>query len=164
MKRKREKPLFKRRTSAAFEIVASLKSLPEIRRAILAQAKSLGIDGRRIYRVILAVEEACSNVIRHAYDRRTTNPLNVMIETTSNRVHVLIRDVGRPFDFNEYPSRDMVQRSLRARARGGYGIHLIKSLMDRCEYVRSDTGENNLSLVKYFGKPVKAAQGRRDRA
>lgn len=60
----------------------------------------------------------------------------------------MIRDVGKAFDFKNYPSKSLVRLALKKRAHGGYGVHLIKSLMDKYEYVRSDNGENHLRLVK----------------
>ena len=148
MKKKSEKAKPKRRVGATFEILAGLDSLKEIRHAIEAQARALGIARPKIYRVVLAVEEATSNVIRHAYGKRRLKPVSIEIEMTRAEVKILIRDVGRPFDFGNHPSRSEVRQALKKRSRGGYGVHLIKSMVDRYEYLRSDTGENHLRLVK----------------
>ena len=104
--------------------------------------------------MILAVEEACSNVIRHAYENGHARPLSLKIETTPKQIKVLLRDVGKPFDFDSYPSEITAQQALVARARGGYGVHLIKSLMDEYSYVRSEKGENHLQLIKNFKEIV----------
>lgn len=132
--------------------MADFRSLREIRRVIASQARALGIGREKIYKVLVAVEEACSNIIRHAYNAGEAKLLSVEIETTRRQVKILIRDIGKPFDFQRYPSTSTVRLALRRRARGGYGIHLIKKLMDKYEYIRSDTGENHLRLTKYFSR------------
>jgi len=154
----RGKKAVRRTASSSFELRAGLVSLREIRRVIESQARSLGIGRARIYGTILAVEEACSNVIRHAYAdgarpggrQRRLKPLAVSVETSAGRVEILIRDVGRAFDFERYPASAIADLALKKRLRGGYGIHLIKSLVDRYEYIRSENGENHLRLVKYL--------------
>lgn len=155
MKKKPKKPARNRRVTASFEIVANTRSLDEIRRVITSQARTLGISRAKIYKVILAVEEASSNVIRHAYSdghgkTRKLKPISIEIEMTRRRVKILIQDVGRAFDFSKYPAASVVRLALKKRLRGGYGIHLIKSLVDKYEYVRSDNGENHLRLVKHL--------------
>lgn len=152
MKKTPEKPALKRKVVASFELMADFRSLYEIRRVIVAQARTLGISRGRIYRVLVAVEEACSNVLRHAYDDKDAKLLSIEIETTRRQVKVLIRDIGKPFNFERYPSASMVKVAVKNRERGGYGIHLIKNLMDKYEYIRNDNGENHLRLIKYLSR------------
>lgn len=141
------------RVSASFELLADFRSLWEVRRVISAQAKTLGIGRNKIYRVLVAVEEACTNIIRHAYEENAAKRLSLEVETTKTHVKILIRDIGKPFDFDRYPSAAVVKMAVDKREKGGYGIHLIKALMDRYEYVRSNNGENHLRLIKYFRRP-----------
>ena len=149
MKKKPKPPAGKRRVSSSFELLADIRSLQKIRQAIEAQAVTLGISRNRIYRVLLAVEEATSNVIRHAYDGKgKSKPLYIDVEMSRHAVKILIRDVGKTFNFERHPSNRIVRLALQKRSRGGYGVHLIKSIMDKYEYVRNADGENHLRLVK----------------
>lgn len=148
MKKKPALRALERRATASVEIVANLRSLSKIRGAIETHAGTLGIGRSKFYRVMLAVEEAVSNVIRHVCKKSAKKSVSIRIETTRNEVRILIRDVGNDFDFETYPSGALVKAALKTRSRGGYGIHLIKSIMDKYEYVCGKNGETNLRLVK----------------
>ncbi|OGH56496.1 MAG: hypothetical protein A3G34_11490 [Candidatus Lindowbacteria bacterium RIFCSPLOWO2_12_FULL_62_27] len=148
MKKTPGAPSPERRVAISIQLVADFKSLLKIRRAVMAQATIIGARRSIIYRIILAVEEACSNIIRHAYRKHEPKTICVDIEATPQKMNIVIRDVGKAFDFQKYPARAVAQNAIRRRSKGGYGIHLIKSLVDNYEYIRSDNGENHLRLVK----------------
>jgi len=97
--------------------------------------------------ITLAVDEACSNVIKHAYDGPTRQPIQLTCHILNDRVEFLIRDFGKKVKIEEIKSRDL--EDVRP---GGLGVHLIRSVMDEVVYDNSMEIGNQLQLVKFFQK------------
>ena len=92
--------------------------------------------------IILAVDEACANVIRHAYQGRTDGEIGLSCSAKEDRIEFLLVDQGRP------PRPDSLQpRPLEEVRPGGLGTHLIRSVMDEVRYRPSEQG-NELFLAK----------------
>jgi len=100
------------------------------------------INDETIYNVQLAAHEACTNVIDHAYSGDTSQRMNITVELLPQSVIVTVKDTGVAFD----PSQ-VVPPNLDVPQVRGYGLHLIKNLMDEVDYRREDTG-NIWRLVK----------------
>ncbi len=92
--------------------------------------------------IILAVDEACANVIRHAYQGRTDGEIGLSCSAKEDRIEFLLVDQGRP------PRPDSLQPRTQEEVRpGGLGTHLIRSVMDEVRYRPSEQG-NELFLAK----------------
>jgi sigma-B regulation protein RsbU (phosphoserine phosphatase) len=91
----------------------------------------------------LAVDEACTNVLRHAYGGDVTRRLRLSFHLSSKELAVELHDFGLGFDPQSLPPLD----TERLRP-GGLGVHLIKSVMDEISYVHSETEGNTLRLTK----------------
>jgi len=91
----------------------------------------------------LAVDEACTNVLRHAYGGDVTRRLRLSFHLSSRELAVELHDFGLGFDPESLPPPDI--ENLRP---GGLGVYLIKSVMDTISYVHSETEGNTLKLTK----------------
>ena len=112
--------------------------IPRLIEWLEARCSSEGLSEDATLQIALAVEEAVSNVINHAFAGLpppyvTTVRLNIAEQLVS----VEIVDNGHPFDPTKAPDPD-VSASLEGRSPGGLGIHLIRGMMDRISYRRSD--------------------------
>lgn len=108
----------------------------------------------------LAVEEACCNVIEHAYGG-AGGPFSVHFERRGRDVHIAVRDCGRPFDPSAVTPPDM-RIPLEDRPIGGLGLHLIHQLMDEVHFSFSDEG-NMLVMVKRGAVRTSRARDRSER-
>ena len=93
--------------------------------------------------VELAVGEACINSIRHcSAEIPEESSVSVCFQLEDDKLVVMIRDSNAPFDFDSVapPDFDEVPES-------GYGIYLIKQIMDEVHYVYKD-GQNVLTMKK----------------
>ncbi len=102
----------------------------------------------------LAVDEACANVVEHAYAGRQ-GPLRVEIDRRRDRVAVTLIDQGRPFDAGRIEQADTgpdLGRYVKTGKKGGLGLFLIRKLADEVEYVRHGD-ENRLILVRRIPRP-----------
>jgi serine/threonine-protein kinase RsbW len=98
-------------------------------------ARRNGFTEAEAHELSLALNEACANAHAHAYEGRTDGRIDLRVEAASDRVRLTIRDYGVPFDPKTYAPPDLKQ----ARE-GGYGVYLIRKLMDRVEYQSTAAG------------------------
>ena len=122
-------------------------SLAEIGEFIVKAAQAAGLDKRATYAVQMAVDEACSNIVEHAYMGRRTGQIECTCEISSKSLTITLCDQGKPFD-PTFASDPDLSPKLKDRTSGGLGIYFIRKLMDRVEYSASDRG-NVLKLVKH---------------
>ena len=92
--------------------------------------------------IILAVDEACANVIRHAYQGRTDGEITLSCSAKGDRIEIVLVDQGRPV----WPDQ-LQPRPLDEIRPGGLGTHLIRTVMDEVRYRLSERG-NELFLAK----------------
>ena len=137
------------------EVVVRLSAEPRVmvivRAAVRETAVLVGLCSEEADGVVLAVDEALTNVIKHAYDRTTDKPIEVTMRATGQpperpAIHIAIRDYGKQVDPDEIKGRDLDE--LRA---GGLGMHIIHGVMDRVEYTPMPDGGTLLQMEKSAG-------------
>lgn len=103
---------------------------------------TLGLGSASSRDIVMAVDEAVSNVIRHGYGGAMTRPIRIVCRRRGKAFEVEVWDRGQEFDPFEQPVPP--PGDLR---RGGRGLFLIRSLVDEGEYMRED-GWNRVRLRK----------------
>lgn len=126
-------------------------SLPPIRDAVVQAAEMLGFDGQEVAKIEMAVGEASSNVIEHAY---LTQPLRyeieVLVQPFPNRLEVTIIDYSTiNFPVDEMPGVPL-DDYIDTQRRRGLGLYIIRNFVDHVEH-RFICGQGNeLKLIKYL--------------
>ncbi len=120
-----------------------------VREFVSASARKFGFSDEEVSKIALAVDEACTNVIKHAYKFDPTKDITVTIRPRGRTFEVSIKDTGREFDPGEIMAPDMKEYLTHYR-RGGLGIYLMKSLMDKVEYDIEPGKKNEVRLTKYL--------------
>ena len=92
--------------------------------------------------MVLGIDEACTNVIRHAYDLRDDQLIAISVEALSTCVRVRLRDYGE-----QTPAHKMRGRDHHEVKPGGLGLHLIRNAFDKVDYVLKPRG-TELVLTK----------------
>jgi serine/threonine-protein kinase RsbW len=131
---------------AELSLWAEPSDLVDIRHFVEETGHDLGLDNSSVYALELAIDEACTNVIMHAYEGRGGR-LELRIDVVDDRVEVMIRDWGQTFDPNAIPTPD-VDAPLEQRPIGGVGLFLMRQMMDRVDFQFSETGGNTLTMAK----------------
>jgi serine/threonine-protein kinase RsbW len=127
--------------------VLSIRSDParfrEVRVWLEGIALGLGLDAREAHETALAVNEVCANVHRHAYGGSKDGRIDLCAEAdaAAGTLRLTIRDYGVAFDVHAVPPPSAEPQE------GGYGVFLIRSLMDRAEFTNMGIG-TRVVLVK----------------
>lgn len=105
-----------------------------------------GLAGLAADALVVAVDEAISNILRHAYDEAANPAVTIEALADADGVEVTLTDSGRPFDPLEWVPAPL-EGGAAERPVGGLGIHLMRSLVDRLTYRREEAA-NRLTLRK----------------
>ncbi|HEV3408915.1 MAG TPA: ATP-binding protein [Chthoniobacterales bacterium] len=92
--------------------------------------------------MVLGVDEACTNIIRHAYHLRDDQPIALSLEGQPDRVCMRLRDYGK----QSHPEK-MKGRAHDLIRPGGLGLHLIRTAFDKVDYILKRRG-TELVLTK----------------
>ena len=133
----------------SIQIESKTEELIAVRDFVSLAAQEFGFSDEDVSKIALAVDEACTNVIKHAYRYDVTKDLKVSIRGKKNSFEVTIHDNGRIFDPNGVKPPDMKEYLSHFR-KGGLGVYLMKSLMDKVEYDIKPGSPNQVRLTKYL--------------
>jgi serine/threonine-protein kinase RsbW len=126
-----------------------------VRGAVERLTESFGFSEPECRAITRAVDEALTNIIRHSYQGRPDQPIEMFLRTVqeqanakaSKGLEILLCDQGPSIE-----QADLCMRALEEVKPGGLGLHFIKQSMDIVEYKRAN-GTNRLRLVKYVRVP-----------
>lgn len=133
---------------STFRVAADVQKLAEIRSFVEASADALQVDSAVVREVVLAVDEAASNIILHGYQGRP-GFIDISIERQGDSLVVHLYDQAPPFDPTQVPAPDLTL-PLEERPIGKLGVYLIKHFMDDVIYEASPQGGNHLILMKEY--------------
>ncbi len=131
---------------STLKITGSYKNLNTIAQFVTEWALKAELAERAIYAVQMAVDEACSNIIAHAYGGEGKGDIQLECVVLPAGLEVAITDFGEPFvpEAIANPALDVPPES---RAEGGLGLFLMRQLMDDIRF-EFDDGQNKLILEK----------------
>ncbi len=127
------------------EFSAEEKFLPSIQRTVRESCFTAGLRRREVSAVLLATEEAATNIIRHAY-LYEKGVLRLRIVIYRKLVVISLIDFGRSFTPDASGTLDL-ERLIESGRKGGLGFYMIRKIMDSVEYI-SSAGRNELRMIK----------------
>jgi serine/threonine-protein kinase RsbW len=107
-------------------------------------AKAAGFDKDAVFAIELAVGEAVTNIIRHAYDNQPGQKIHLSLTIDDTKFSLRILDFGRKFNPANLPPPN-----LDSPREGGYGIFLMKKVMDEVIYDTTLPQGTQLDIIKY---------------
>lgn len=142
----------------AFDIELRVLSQPRyacvVRSAIAAAVEKLGVPDDVCGQVMLAVDEAVTNIIRHGYPDRDDGPITVRfapLESDATRAafRIVIEDEGEQIESDQIKGRDL--DDVRP---GGLGVHIIREVMDAVTYTPRREGGMRVEMTKAVELPA----------
>ena len=116
--------------------------LAVVRHTVSEFAAIRGFADDQCQSIALAVDEALSNIIRHAYHNRFDQEIEIRFRADGDSLEFTFVDRGEPIDRSKFCAQP-----LDGAALGGRGTHLIRQIMDEVCYERPSE-ENRLRLKK----------------
>jgi serine/threonine-protein kinase RsbW len=140
-------------------IPADFYNLEIIRQFVGNAAEESGFHEDDIYRIQVAVDEAFSNIVEHAYGGLSGLEVVCICRKTESDLEIVLVDEGRPFNPDEIQD-PLMTSSLDERRHGGLGLLFMRKWMDEvCFEVQPDEngqgGRNVLTLIKHRPGAVK---------
>ena len=129
------------------DVPSTTQNLALIREFVNRVGAQAGLSETEVGQLELAVDEACANVIEHAYGDDKTKQVMVraIFDEDTLRIHVI--DTGKGFDPTQVPEQEL-KDLIANRRTGGLGMRLIKTLMDEVHYDIEPGKKNELRMVK----------------
>ena len=116
-----------------------------VRSSVESLCSMAGLNENESCKVVLAIDEACTNIIRHSYDGAYDKPIICQGEVENQKLLFVLQDYGKKVDPSKVRSRELTD--VRP---GGLGVHFIQEVMDRMEF--EDCGEEGTRL--YLEKKI----------
>lgn len=128
-------------------IQSKTENLRLVREFISNAARSYGFDDETVDKISLAVDEACTNIIKHSYHFASNEKIEITVRTSDGQFEILITDHGKSFDPKTIKNPNMKEYLSRYK-KGGLGMYLMRSLMDKVEYNIIEGKKNEVRLIK----------------
>lgn len=132
-------------------------ALPRVREMVTQAATRCGFAEEEIAKIEMAVDEACTNIIEHAYHTTETHsdapPLEIEVHAREHpdRLEITILDHSlHNFSVNEHAPEELENYFAEQRKRG-LGLFIIRSFVDDVRHRFVVGRGNELLLIKYFG-------------
>ena len=135
-----------KRLHAVSQTIA-LNDLAALRQEWEMTLQQEGGDGDAVADMIVALNEAVVNSLRHGY-KQEAGPVEIEIWRADLTLQVVLRDSAPLFDPTLVPTPDTT-RPLAQRPLGGMGVHMMRNYTDELHYNVTSDGRNQLTLVKY---------------
>ena len=116
--------------------VAELASIRSFLRAYCRKLSDDALDEDDMAQLELAVNEAAANVMKHAYQGQTDQPVRVEITSETDAITVCLAHKGKTFERKEVPPP-----SFDGTRDNGFGVYLIEQCVDTVRYVENELGE-----------------------
>lgn len=125
---------------------ASTDKISVVRDFVARHASGFGFPEEDVDEIRLAVDEACTNVIKHAYNFDASKTIQIKCSCSDDEFLIILSDEGNSFNPDTYTEPNIRER-IKLRKRGGVGVYLIHKLMDHVEY-RKQGDQNEIVMTK----------------
>lgn len=131
------------------EFKSCCSELSNIREFVRKSFDSFSIQPDIAEDVIIAIDEAITNIIKHGYQDCNQSVVKIGMSIEGNYLKTVIKDNGKTFDITRHPDLKP-EVHLQEMKKGGLGVHIIKEFIDVIQYSTSTNGrvENTLVLKK----------------
>jgi len=130
-------------------VKSTTDNLAHIRDFTKEAAKICGFSEDVTGKIVLAVDEACTNIIKHAYKYSPQGNIFISVKFADSKFEISITDEGTHFNPDAVPEPD-IKEYYKQKKVGGLGMYLIKRLMDEVKYSTLTGNKNQVVLTKYL--------------
>ncbi len=124
------------------EFKSDTRLLADMRHEVREFLEATTLDEMQAELIVLALDEACTNIIRYAYDGLCDRPIQINLDSDPEQLRCTIRDYGKCCDPEKIQSR-----ALDDFRPGGLGVRIMKTAFDEVNYLPCEKG-TELVMVK----------------
>lgn len=139
------------RSDIRVELLSDPSLLQCVRSLVRAYVQGMGFSRDRVNEIVLAVDEACTNAIRHSYGGRPDGRVTLALRSNAQWVELRIRDTGEPAPPEKVARRELPRPTRETAQPGGLGVQLIYQVFDEVKFVPGE-GRGN-SVVMRLKRP-----------
>ncbi len=129
----------------------SIDSDPEVLGSVRALVRkymtSAGLSDERADSVVLAVDEACTNSIRHAYKGKTTESMTLRLRRSADGIEIEVEDQGEPAPPEKFRNKPFSEPDPETIQPGGLGIPLMHSVFDEVQFTPGAEKGNRITML-----------------
>jgi anti-sigma regulatory factor (Ser/Thr protein kinase) len=131
----------------------TLESLGKIREYTRQAIALAGLDRKRAYRLLLAVDEIASNIVIHGYEEAgLQGEIVTRASLTDDALVISLEDTAIPYNPLEQPTPSGLELPLEERPFGGLGVYLAIQNIDRYDYFYENGRNRNILVMKKEGQ------------
>ena len=130
-------------------IESQTEKLKSVRDFVADAAAGFGFDEETVNKISIAVDEACTNIIKHSYEYSPNGKIDITLKMHEDKFEIIISHDGKSFNPDAVEQPDMKEYLSHYR-QGGLGMHLMRSLMDRVEYAVKSGNRSEVHLLKHL--------------
>ena len=136
-------------------VPGKFEQLAQIAEFVTGAAREAGLSDDDIFHVEMAVDEACSNIIEHAYAARPGDIELTCCSSVPGDFEITIHDYGQPFDPASVtePNVNSAAADLEDLNEGGLGLYFMRKLMDEVRFEMAPDQGNTLIMTKHRTQP-----------
>ena len=128
---------------------ATLENLESIGSFISGFMKETTLSEEQIYNFEVSVDEHVSNLIEHAFKKKSDQMITVVCRDEASKAQVIIADRSEGFDPRQYSIPHIEEKAIYEIPPGGLGNYFICELVDEVEYIQQSYVRNELILTMY---------------
>lgn len=137
----------------ALIVNSTLDALPQVIDFVRQASLAAGLSENDVFACELATDEACTNIIEHAYGGRDDGLIRVLCWAEHDSFVVQFHDSGAAFDPAKI-EEPVLSEDLSDRPLGGLGMHFMRSLMDDVRFDFDRVRGNTLTMTKQLERPA----------
>lgn len=120
--------------------------LCDVRAMVRSYLLNQGVAEDRVQEIVLAVDEACTNSIRHAYRGADDRPLELSLDSRDGWIELVLHDDGVPAPYERVRRKSEEDIIAEALTPGGLGMHLIYNVFDDVEFTPGAAAGNTVVM------------------
>jgi anti-sigma regulatory factor (Ser/Thr protein kinase) len=128
------------------EVCSDPRLLGVIRGVLRGWMEAFDLGGDKRHEVILAVDEACSNAMRHAYQGRCDESVELVLAVSEDWLEFTVSDQGSPCPPEAVQRRPMETPDIDRLKPGGLGVKLIHEVFDEVTFHPGENAGNRVTM------------------